>query len=248
MNKVEPFWKLYGETPKQALERFRVSYGVEDSIPLSYAGRLDPLAEGVLLVLVGEGNKERERYLNLPKTYEYELVFGIETDTHDVLGIPRVRDMSMVEGKAVEEWLQGTKGDIVQTYPAFSSKPFKGMPLFMHAKAGTVSNDELPEHSVTVYSHTLIDMSVVGGDMILSKALHATGMVSGEFRQNLIAEKWNELAPVISHKNFSIARIQLTCGSGTYVRAFARDIGEALGVGAFAFRIVRTAVGEYTVR
>jgi tRNA pseudouridine55 synthase len=53
---------------------------------LSYAGRLDPMAEGVLLCLVGSANARREAYLDLNKEYILDVLFGFSTDTYDILG------------------------------------------------------------------------------------------------------------------------------------------------------------------
>lgn len=45
----------------------------------------------------------------------------------------------------------------------------------------------------------------------------------------------------------ALARIQVTCGSGTYLRSIARDLGEALGVGGYLGRLVRTAYGPLKI-
>jgi tRNA pseudouridine(55) synthase len=79
-------YKNEGETPLEALSRLRVEKPEFKDAVLTYAGRLDPMAEGVLLVLVNEENKNREQYLNLDKEYEVEVLFGVGTDTGDVLG------------------------------------------------------------------------------------------------------------------------------------------------------------------
>ena len=60
--------KNKGETPLQALKRLKIGnleaypQGIPDSEPLTYAGRLDPMAEGLLLVLIGKDeNRRRDR-------------------------------------------------------------------------------------------------------------------------------------------------------------------------------------------
>lgn len=57
------------------------------STSLTYVGRLDPLAEGVLIVLEGEEINYKQVFLDLDKTYEFEVVLGIVTDSFDQLGI-----------------------------------------------------------------------------------------------------------------------------------------------------------------
>jgi tRNA U55 pseudouridine synthase TruB len=83
-----PAYKEWGKTPLETLDALRAKYPSLAGLPLSYAGRLDPLAEGLMLVLVGEINKDRERYLHLNKTYEVEILFGVKTDTGDLFGVP----------------------------------------------------------------------------------------------------------------------------------------------------------------
>ena len=69
---------------------------------MTYAGRLDPMAEGALIVLARNAIYEKERYLKMDKEYEGEILFGFETDTYDALGMPEKiihyrRSMSIVK-------------------------------------------------------------------------------------------------------------------------------------------------------
>lgn len=50
----------------------------------------------------------------------------------------------------------------------------------------------------------------------------------------------------ITDYSFPYLSITVTCGSGTYIRSLARDIGEHLGIGAYLYALKRTAVGEFT--
>ena len=79
-------YKKIGETPLMALEALRFDHPEWVGLPMTYAGRLDPVAEGVLLVLVGEDCKEKDKYLSLTKEYELSVLFGFDTDTYDLLG------------------------------------------------------------------------------------------------------------------------------------------------------------------
>ena len=67
-----------------------ISYGEEGisaDVPLTYAGRFDPLAEGLLIVLAGTRVHDKDQFSRLDKTYEFSLLLGIGTDTHDLLGM-----------------------------------------------------------------------------------------------------------------------------------------------------------------
>ena len=86
MRRYEIVEKSVGETPLQALEAFRERERL-GGIPLTYAGRLDPMASGKLLILIGDECKKRDTYTGLDKRYRFEVLFGARTDTGDILGI-----------------------------------------------------------------------------------------------------------------------------------------------------------------
>ncbi len=78
--------KKVGETPLSCAEAWRAAHQELAGVPLAYAGRLDPMASGKLLVLVGEECKNQTAYHGLDKAYNFSVLFGIESDTQDVLG------------------------------------------------------------------------------------------------------------------------------------------------------------------
>ena len=127
--------KPVGETPLECLKRFKIENPEYQSLPMTYAGRLDPMAEGLLLLLVGEECKKKDDYLYLPKEYEIEVLFGFETDTRDILGkIMKVENKSEIFSKEkISETLEFVK-NLPQKYPAYSSKTFEGKPLWQWAR------------------------------------------------------------------------------------------------------------------
>ena len=64
-------WKPQGWIPLRAVEEFKKKSPEYKDVKISYAGRLDPMAEGVLLLLVDEENKKRKVYEGFQKVYEY---------------------------------------------------------------------------------------------------------------------------------------------------------------------------------
>ena len=79
--------KEVGETPLFVLEKFKRKNKFYGNKKLTYAGRLDPMAEGKLLVLVGKNCNKKEKYLDLDKEYEFEILMDFKSDTQDILGI-----------------------------------------------------------------------------------------------------------------------------------------------------------------
>src|SRR6185436_8316630 len=78
--------KNLGETPLACIERFRSERPEYAKTNMTYLGRLDPMAEGLLLVLAGN-TKDKQQYLDSDKAYEFEVLWGFETDTYDILGL-----------------------------------------------------------------------------------------------------------------------------------------------------------------
>ncbi len=85
--------KKRGETPLELLHSWKIEYSKVNPLilttPLSYAGRLDPMAEGKMLVLIGDECKKQSAYIKLDKEYEIEIVLDLKTDTGDVLGMAK---------------------------------------------------------------------------------------------------------------------------------------------------------------
>lgn len=159
-------------------------------VSMTYAGRLDPLAAGLLIVLEGDEIKEKEAYLGLKKTYEFEVVFGVATDTFDQLGV-------IVPSEEVLTWptlsfdqigdcvpliddLQGFDfkkliGKAAQSYPFYSSKPIDGVPLFQYVKKHGIpaTIPKLPTNEVRIYDIDVIDGAgnVVDQSMTLRDSL-----------------------------------------------------------------------------
>jgi tRNA pseudouridine55 synthase len=252
MKEVLNLYKAPGETPLQRIERFRKDNPKYKNVPLSYAGRLDPMAEGVLLVLAGDANKVRTQYLNLEKEYTFDVLFGFSTDTYDLLGVMN-EAVTRASHKAVKapvlvEHIAQLPGAHNQKYPPFSSKPLEGQPLFVKARKGELSAFELPEHRIEIFAASLVGMKRISNEELLEEVETAIKRVKGDFRQERILHLWGETLRVLYGMSFDIATVHVHCSTGTYVRSIANELGEKIGIPALAMRIIRTQVGKYTVK
>ncbi len=238
--------KNIGETPLEALERVRKENGIDMSIPMTYAGRLDPMAEGVLLVLVGEECKNKDKYLGLDKEYEVEILFGFATDTYDTLGKVRLASQKLkVESEKMNTELQKFKGKFVQEYPAYSSKTVDGVQLHTLANEGKLP-DEMPTKEVEIYNIEMLEEREIHSDVLLEEIKNKISKVKGDFRQSEILDLWQQnLGMSDVPKKFKIIKIKVKCSSGTYMRSLAHNLGTRLRVPALAYSIKRTKIGEY---
>jgi tRNA pseudouridine55 synthase len=241
-------YKRLGETPRERLERLRTARREYEHEVLSYAGRLDPMAEGVLLCLVGAANKRREAYLDLDKEYVLDILFGFSTDTYDVLGrVMETGDADALTRKHIEKGLNEFRGSFNQQYPPYSSKTVEGKSLFEWARSNTLGMLVLPSRQVTVRDLSLEALYKVPEAQLLAYIESGVEKVQGDFRQEEILRTWQRNLKKDGTRVFKAATVRIDCTSGTYARSIAHGLGQELGVPALALHILRTKVGEYSV-
>lgn len=243
--------KRIGETPLQCLDRLRVEKpelaekvaGVQ--IPLTYAGRLDPIAEGVLIVLVGEECKDRQKHIDLPKKYEAEILWQFETDSYDILGKIVKKSPIMVDIEKAHRVINNLKGVFNQKYPPFSSKPVRGKPLFLWAREGKLDQIEnWPSQNIQIDEAVVQSTQEIVGSDLFEKIKKQIENVKGDFRQAEILVDWSEVLES-NIKSYPVTKVSIACSSGTYVRGLAHSLGAAMGCGAVVLSLKRVAVGDF---
>ena len=241
-------YKQLGETPRERLERLRTQKPHYEHEVLSYAGRLDPMAEGVMLCLVGAANQSRDAYLELPKEYVVDVLWGFSTDTYDVLGrVMNSGDGQDITKPKLQKALNEFRGHIEQEYPPYSSKTVEGKSLFEWARQGALGNLLMPKRSVTIHNIVLERMYKVDEPALLHYIDESVAKVNGDFRQEEVMLGWRRHLKKEGIREFPCATIKIECSSGTYVRSIANGLGEELGCPALALHILRTKVGEYAI-
>ena len=237
--------KKEGQTPLFALENFRKKNPEYLNAPLTYAGRLDPMASGVLIILAGDEIKNKEKYLALNKEYNFSILFGISTDTYDILG--KILESKDVNPENIEleikRSLKYFKGSLKQKYPIYSSKTVNGKPLFAYARNDEVV--EIPEREIFIKKIKLGKIRKINNKklfLIIEKRIRKVG---GDFRQKEILKIWKK--ELKKPRVFYTADFKINCGSGTYVRGIANSLGEKMKIPALAFSIKRTKVGKYSI-
>ncbi len=251
-NKVHIIYKNRGETPLEALQKLKNEHLEYKNLPMTYAGRLDPMAEGVLLILTGDECLKKDDYLALPKEYEVDVLLGFSTDTYDLLGIvnPVFFDENnkniFFSKEEIQIALKNFTGKFRQKYPVYSSRTVLGKPLFVWAREGKLAEIEIPEHEVMVDILTIKEMKDIQARDLLDKIKDDIALVKGDFRQDEILEKWNQVL-VNNEATYQVITLNVVCSSGTYVRAIANDLGGVLGIPALAMNIKRTKIGDFFI-
>lgn len=104
---------------------------------IGHAGTLDPMATGLMIILVGKATKASQYLMSLRKEYEATMLLGVSTDSQDADGeVTETREVKDFTEKDILETMDGFKGDQFQTPPMFSAKKINGVPLYKLARKG----------------------------------------------------------------------------------------------------------------
>ncbi|MEM9336824.1 MAG: hypothetical protein AAGA35_03145 [Patescibacteria group bacterium] len=263
--------KEVGQTPLQCMEVWRSTKPELKDVPLAYAGRLDPMASGKLLVLIGDECKRQTEYHGLDKEYEFQVLFDVSSDSGDVLGIIRESQLSdelsdwVRHGLAarsaqseslIAELAKQLTGKIHFPYPAYSSKPVNGKPLHTWAVEGRLSEIEIPTYTATIYALKLnqsetkvrqdIYKEVSEKIETIPPVTELRKAIGNDFRRPDIRKAWRKFSESGSlDDEFLIATFTCIGSSGLYMRTLAEEIANRLNTTGLAYSIHRTKIGKY---
>ncbi len=125
---------------------------------VGHTGTLDPLATGLLIILLGEGTKLSEYLIHMDKEYEGTMQLGVMSNTYDSEGeiIPgpggALPELEVLQKLAKEK----LSGDIEQVPPPFSAVKIKGKKLYEYARAG--EEVKADARSVRVKEYEILDL------------------------------------------------------------------------------------------
>jgi tRNA U55 pseudouridine synthase TruB len=246
--------KHVGETPLEAMEAWRVREGVPTNIPLAYAGRLDPMASGALIVLIGDECKRQKLYQSYNKEYRFEILLGFGSDTGDILGLAeRGTDVHPTESEILHA-VHSLKGSRELRYPRFSAKTVRGVPLHEWTLRGGLPDSDIPTYTATVLRARFENARSVSAAEVqeyireritrIPPVTDPRKALGADFRRNDILPRWDSLL-LNPSEQFLIIQASATVSSGTYIRTLAEVVGTSLGTRALAYSIHRTRIGTY---
>ncbi len=250
MKELLAIYKPIGLTPLQLIDTLREQRPEYTDETIGYAGRLDPMAHGVMLLMIGEETKNRDQYLSLTKEYTFELILGLETDTYDLLGCLRKTEMYPIPKNVnliVNSFVNTHVGKQSQSYPPYSSKTVRGKPLFWWAKNSKLDEIEIPKRDIEIFDFVVLSQEEILGEEIEKKILTTVNLIQGDFRQNEIRKRWDTFFASNKHASFTKLQCRVACSSGTYIRGLVHELGKELNCGAVTTDISRTRVGDYSL-
>lgn len=170
--------KPSGPTSHDIVDILRRASGIKR---IGHTGTLDPMATGVMVVLIGRATRVG-RFLELePKIYVAEATFGITTDTQDITGEPLSESDTMPDEAALLELLPAFIGDILQVPPMVSAVKIGGKKLYRLARAGR--EVERPARNVHIFRFELLKTFKSEGRL---KALFEVECSGGTYVRTLI--------------------------------------------------------------
>lgn len=266
MKKYVILEKAVGETPLSCAETWRTQNPEYIGVPLSYAGRLDPMASGKLLVLIGEECKNQTNYHKLDKEYEFSVLIGIGSDTHDVLGRLEVDQKWQLQNqnssidievmKKINAHIPDLIGTIELPYPHFSAKTIKGKPLHMWTLENRLQEIDIPTKKSEVFSLITTKTEIIKREDLVHQALKNVNSIppvtelrkalGNDFRRVDVRKDWENILNDTDLPNeYLIIHFRCVASSGTYMRSLAKIIGQILNTNSLAWHIHRTKIGIF---
>ncbi len=144
--------KPQGPTSHDMINRLRKIFGTKR---VGHTGTLDPMAEGVLVVCIGNATKASDMILNEKKEYIAGIKFGVSTDTGDITGTIVKTDDTSIDAEALESTLVKLKGDLMQVPPMYSAKKVNGKKLYELARIGETIHREPAK--ITIYEAQVLE-------------------------------------------------------------------------------------------
>lgn len=248
---IIPVYQPFGSSSHLLAQRVGKSLGEK----ATHTGTLDPMAEGVLVVLTGEDRFQKAGYTQWQKTYQFQVLVGVSTDSHDLLGKiteispefkkkERQRDDHQKRVEAITEALPSFLGKSMQVTPAFSAQRVAGKSGFDLAKKGESFSQR--KNSIEIFSLELKSQMLILGDSLLPLIAEKVETIQGDFRQQEILKGWKKFFHRYENLHFLILSFETTTSKRTYIRGIVRDLSEKLGVPMTTFGIQRTQNGPYT--
>lgn len=233
--------KRVGETTLDLLKRHDLDK------PYTYAGRLDPMAEGLVIALTGGEVKNKEAFLKLSKTYDLTVLLGISTDTFDTLGLITHTNFIPVTRAKIESTITAIPRGFDQPYPPYSSKPVDGKPLWRWARENQMKGIKLPTKAVTLHDVILLDFNSIKIRALIPHIISNIAHVDGDFRQKEIIGSWRGLENIPNDIALNTFTVRVHSSSGTYMRSLAVMLGKVLRIPSLALHIKRLKIGDYTI-
>ena len=246
---IIPIDKPYRWTSADVIRKVKfaaIRHFGKKNLKVGHAGTLDPLATGVLLVCIGKATKLAEWLQSHHKEYVAGITFGATTPSYDLeKEIDRFFPHEHITAEAVAEALPPFIGEQDQVAPLFSAKSVDGVRAYELARKLHKEGKTLDEAAQELIRTSRINITELELLEFSKEGLQAAQNESADTPGSKASSRIN----VTDNSALGLphASVRMACSKGTYVRAFAGDLGEALGSGAHLDALQRSRSGIFRV-
>ena len=234
--------KPAGLTSKDFADIIKEKYNLKK---ICYCGRLDPMARGQMLLLGDEMCKKMDNNQNYDKVYQFEICYGVQTDTDDPLGIIENYNLKFDTfniHKQVISILENYNLKFEQNFHKYSSIHINGQPYWVHTKENKKISNK-PKHIVEIKNIKILSYFQTIFSHFIEKIIKIIGKIKDkhDFRQEKIIKQWEKLDRTFM-KTIPSLKLEIRVSSGFYVRQFVRDISKQIGFPLMVYDINRTNI------
>jgi tRNA pseudouridine55 synthase len=239
---IVPLYKPVGASTHQLAAKLGRLYGEK----ATHTGTLDPMADGVVIGLTGPDRFHKASYSDWRKTYQFKLLVGVATDSHDLLGLITQQQFDDLPplaqlGPQIELALANFSGSYDQQLPDFSARRLAGSSFMHQARQGRAIPATFEQ--VSIFATEVNDSTTISAQDLTNYCQQTIGLVQGDFRQPEILAQWRVL-----ESKLPLFTITVQTSKRTYIRALVRDLAQQIGLPATAMTITRTANGPYQIQ
>jgi len=212
---------------------------------VTLCGKLDIMAQGLLLLLFDDECKKMNQHLSHDKIYKFQILWGIQTDTDDPLGIiQNTLNIDSIDHTLIQNHITQFIGTFNQQFHIYSAittsnKSGERHKLWKWAKLQRLNEIKIPSKQVTVKYIKLLNTSKVSLEYIKNSIINKLKHITGDYRQDDIKTQWTLFN---QNQNFYITDFEAHVSTGFYIRQFVRDLSEKTKLIGVTFSINRTSI------
>lgn len=200
----------------------------------THTGTLDPMAEGVVIVLTEDDRFLKSTLSDWHKTYLFQILWGISTDTHDLLGLIENANLtSQPNLQNLQELQAGFIGAQLQEIPTFSAK----------------RSPDTQHSNITIFDLKHMNTQLIPAHSIVDQLDQVIPKLTNDFRQETILQNWQNWIQTLPNQEKTqllLTTHTASTSKRTYIRGLVRDLSKKMNLPATTFHISRTANGPYT--
>lgn len=234
---IFPVWQSLGGSTHLLAQACGAKLGEAST----HTGTLDPMAEGIVVVLTGEDRFAKGQLQDWSKTYRFSILWGISTDSLDRLGIITAHSATELTIEDISAAVSQFPLKYVQSTPKFSAQRWNGQSGFELARAQQPIVQKTRE--VKLSEFVMVGSEFLSSEQVVEQHYATVKKVTGDFRQDEVAQSWTATLP--KNKQFLITHHSVTTSPGTYIRQLVQDLANRLQTPAETWSITRIKNGPY---